>query len=290
MFISIEQIWDNMAIEVLSRLNGTMKTYLLIGDPVEHSLSPIMHNSAFKDLGLNSEYHTFCVKKEDLKATTLKLREIGICGFNVTAPHKEAIMKHLDQIDSNAKEIGAVNTVINKEGKLIGYNTDWIGAKFTLSKKGSIEGKKIIIIGAGGAARAIVYAAKKQGAEVKILNRSLEKAKQLAMQFGVKFGKLEDLDNIKANILINTTPVGLFLNYNETIVTRNQLKNFEIVFDVNYNPLLTKLLRLAKEENKVIISGLDMFVQQGFEAFKIWTGKNPNEKLMSEVVKKSLSE
>jgi len=268
-------------------INAKTKIYVLIGNPVEHSLSPVMYNAAFRKLGLNFVYLTLKVK--DIEHVIRGIRALDIKGFNVTIPYKVDVMKFLDEIDRTARNIGAVNTVVNYEGFLKGFNTDWIGATKSIEKKIDIKGKKIVILGAGGAARAIAFGIKNKGGKLTVLNRTLKKAKKLSKDVGCNYGSLNDLKDLDCDILINATPVGMYPNENSSLVDRNILKNIDVVFDVVYNPLRTKLLRDAESVGCQIIEGVDMLVLQGAEAFKLWTERNPDVELMKKVVIEQLT-
>lgn len=272
---------------------GKAKTRLcaVIGDPIEHSLSPVMHNAAFKALHLNYIYLAFQVKRGELKTAVDWIRTIGIHGISVTLPHKVEVMKYIDSVDQLAKAIGAVNTIHNKDGKLLGYNTDGIGAFKALREKvPNLHGRKVVILGAGGAARAIAFTLANEGVNLTILNRTGNKAIQLAKSLQTKFGspvsgfKLEDKLLRKtlseADILINATQVGMSPKENETLVTRNFMKPNLAVFDIVYNPLKTRLLKEAEAAGATTIDGVNMLVYQGAEAFRIWTGHTPPIEVM----------
>lgn len=276
---------------------GKSKTRLctVIGDPIEHSLSPIMHNAAFKALHLNYVYLAFQVKRGELKTAVDWIRTIGIHGISVTLPHKVEIMKYIDSVDQLAKAIGAVNTIHNKDGKLLGYNTDGIGAFKALKEKvPNLHGRKVVILGAGGAARAIAFTLANEGVNLTILNRTGNNAIQLAKSLQTKFGspvsgfKLEDRLLRKtlseADILINATQVGMSPKENETLVTRNFMNPNLAVFDVVYNPLKTRLLKEAEAAGATTIDGVNMLVYQGAEAFRIWTGHTPPIEVMRRAV------
>jgi shikimate dehydrogenase len=271
------------------KIDGKTKMCGLIGDPVMHSMSPLMHNAAFEKLGLNFKYLCFRVEKKKLKEAIQSMRALNIAGFNVTVPHKQEVMKHLDEIDAVAKKIGAVNTIVNKKGKLTGFNTDWKGLVKAIEEHTEIKDKKIVIVGAGGTGRAIAFGILKRGGNLTILNRTIEKARELAKELGCKFGGLDLLDTIKADFLINSTLVGMHPHIDESIATKEQLKNFKIVVDVVYNPFETELLKLAKKTGCLTISGLKMLVFQGAESFELWTGMKPDTKLMFHVAKKKLT-
>lgn len=267
----------------------------VIGDPIAHSLSPVMHNAAFKALNLNYVYLAFQVKRGELKKAVDWFRTRGILGISVTLPHKVEIMKYIDSVDQLAEAIGAVNTIHNKDGKLLGYNTDGIGALNALKEKmPNLHGRKVLIVGAGGAARAIAFTLANEGVKLTILNRTGKKAITLAKSLQEKFGspvsgfelenKLLRKSLAEADILINATQVGMSPKENETLVTRNSMKPNLAVFDIVYNPLKTKLLREAEAAGATTITGVKMLVYQGAEAFRIWTGHNPPIEVMHRAV------
>jgi len=275
-------------------VDAKTKVVGLIGHPVEHSFSPIMHNAAFKDKGLNYIYVAFDVLPENLKYVIDGAKALGIVGFNVTIPHKIEIMKYLDEIDEDAQLIGAVNTIKIEDGKAIGYNTDGIGARKALEEEiGKVKGKNIVIYGAGGAARAVAFELAKDN-NIIIANRTVEKAEKLAKEiaeklnkkFGeeVKFSGLDvDLNGI--DIIINATPIGMYPNVDaEPIVKAENMREDMVVMDLVYNPLETVLLKEAKKVNAKTINGLGMLIYQGAVAFKIWTGVEPNIDVMKNAI------
>jgi shikimate dehydrogenase len=262
-------------------VNGKTRVCAIIGDPVEHSLSPVMHNAAFKELGLNLVYVAFTVTSTELKTAVLGAKSLGLRGLNVTMPHKNAVMSHLDEVDSTAKSIGAVNTVLNNQGKLIGYNTDGSGAMIALQENGVYpEEKKLVLLGAGGAAKAIAYQAAQDVEELVILNRTAEKAKKLAealKSFGakVKAGTLS-FEVLKqelptTDILVNATSVGMHPDVDISPVPSDLLHSDLSVMDIIYNPLETKFLKDAKSAGAKVVSGIEMLLYQGAVAFEIWT-------------------
>jgi len=262
-------------------VNGKTRVCAIIGDPVEHSLSPVMHNAAFKELGLNLVYVAFTVTSTELKDAVLGAKSLGLRGLNVTMPHKNAVMSHLDAVDSTAKSIGAVNTVLNNQGKLIGYNTDGSGAMIALQENGvDLEEKKLVLLGAGGAAKAIAYQAAQDVEELVILNRTPEKAKKLAealKSFGakVKGGTLSS-EVLKqelptTDILVNATSVGMHPDVDSSPVPSDLLHSNLSVMDIIYNPLETRLLKDAKSAGAKVGSGIEMLLYQGAVAFEIWT-------------------
>lgn len=261
----------------------------LIGNPTGHSLSPAMHNPMFEKLHLNYRYLCFNVEKNELNECIKALKALNFAGANVTIPYKTEIMGLLDEIDPVAKKIGAVNTIVTNGKKLTGYNTDFEGIIKSLEEYTVPEGKSIVLIGAGGAARAVCYAMKEKKARVIILNRTQKNAKKLAEEFGFEYAGLDKLDSIKADILINSTSVGMYPGINESICTRGQLENFRIVFDIVYNPAETKLLRDAKKAGCKTIPGLKMLAYQAAGSFELWTGKKADLAFMMNSAKKEIS-
>jgi shikimate dehydrogenase len=263
-------------------ISGKTRVCAVIGDPVEHSLSPVMHNAAFKKLGLNLVYVAFKVTRNELKEAISGTRSLGLRGLNVTMPHKNAVMSYLDETDSTAKAIGAVNTILNDKGKLIGYNTDGKGAMIALKENGiSTEEKKMLLLGAGGAAKAIAYQAAHEVEELVILNRTSEKAEKLAEVLRKKFGKKMEGGKLSAevlkeelkttDILVNATSVGMNPDVNMSPVPSDLLRSGLCVMDIVYNPLETKLAKDAKSVGAKVVSGLEMLLYQGAVSFEIWT-------------------
>lgn len=266
------------------------KVFAVLGDPIEHSLSPIMHNAAFEALGMDCTYHAFRVEKNYLENALQGAKAMGFGGLNLTVPLKETAVSFVDA-DPLAAKIGAINTIDFKDG-IKGYNTDGIGAKRTIEDEGvDIRGKNVLILGAGGAARAIAFTFAEAGARVNIANRTPERAIQLAAEIEDAKGYgldivdkgLEDID-----ILINTTTVGLGAHSNRTLVTAEQMHSDLAVFDIVYNPLMTKLLQEAEAAGARPITGIMMLVYQGAEAFRIWTGREPPIEIMKKTVMEAL--
>lgn len=266
------------------------EVYGIIGYPVGHSLSPIMHNLAFKILGIKAVYGAFEVKPQDLEIAIKGIRALGIKGVSVTIPHKEEVMKFLEEIEEVALEIGAVNTILNEDGKLKGFNTDWIGFLKALEEEGiELRDKKVVIIGAGGSSKAILYAVKKAGArKIEIYNRTYEKALNLANKFGVEAKPWEELKRASGDLIVQTTSVGL--KSWESPVDEEVLTHFRVAFDLVYFPLKTKFLSLAENSGCKIVDGLRMLLFQGVEQFKIWTKREPPVNLMKEAIYKEISQ
>jgi len=247
--------------------------YGIIGHPVSHSLSPAMHNAAFRTLNLDAVYLAFDVV--DLKGAMAGVRALGIQGLSVTVPHKEAVMAYLDELDPVARRIGAVNTVVRKGGQLKGLNTDWLGAVKALQEEvAKLTGKQVLLIGAGGAARAILAGLREMGARVHVANRTEEKAKRLSEPFGATWSGLEIPEDLSFDILINTTTLGMAgENQDKMPVSEAVIKKADIVMDIVYSPLETKLLKTAKTLSKTTVNGLRMLLHQAVAQFEIWTGE-----------------
>jgi len=265
----------------------TGKTSLvgIIGDPVEHSLSPPMHNAAFRHLQMDYVYVPFHVRKENLAIAVVGAKALGMKGLNVTIPHKREVINYLDELDTAAELIGAVNTVKFDEKISKGYNTDGLGAVKAIEEVRSVKDKKIVILGAGGAARAICFQLLLNGAKnVLIANRTLENACQLkedllrnfrAEVSCIKLDKKLGEELKDADVLINTTPVGMHPHeHQKPIVSEEMIHQGLLVNDIVYNPLKTGLLTEAERAGAMIINGVKMLIYQGAIAFRIWTGIN----------------
>ena len=280
-------------------ISGKTRLCGVIGDPVEHTMSPVMHNAAFKKRGVDYVYLPFRVEGKELGKAIDGMKALNIRGLNVTIPHKVAVIQFLDRLDPLAEKIGAVNTIVNDGGFLTGYNTDATGFLQPLLERGiEPKGKSVVILGAGGASRAVSFILAERGANLVILNRLLELdwAVELAGRISqvlkkeVKALELtqENLATAigKADILVNATSVGMNPNIDETPVPARLLKPDLIVFDIVYNPIKTRLLAEAEEAGAETISGLDMLVWQGALAFEMWTDlKAPVELMREEVIK-----
>ena len=274
-----------------------MKLCYIVGYPVEHSMSPAMHNAAFKALGLDAEYRLAPVKPGQLEEFVDRLREGETLGASVTIPHKVEVMRHLDHVDETARAIGAVNTIVNREGRLHGYNTDGTGGVGALTEEyGSLVGRNITILGAGGASRAITYQVSRVDCNVTVLNRSVEKARNLVDYLRpqtpaeLRYGGLTRLPAVidDTDVLINTTSVGMSPNVCDSPVPEGLLHGGLFVYDVVYNPVKTRLLRDAEARGAGTLSGVKMLVYQGAEAFRMWTGAEPPVQLMQRVVEDRL--
>ena len=262
--------------------------FVLLGNPVSHSLSPLMHNAALQALKLDGHYSSFCTS--DIGAAVAGIRGMNIRGASVTIPLKTEVIEYLDEIDADAQALDAVNTIVNDGGKLTGYNTDWLGLTQALKDEMTITGKTFAILGAGGTARAAAYGIQKEGGRPIIVNRTEEKGRVLAERFDCPFYPLADIGKITADVLINTTSVGLYPNIGVSPAPAGVLSRYPYVVDVIYNPLKTKLLRDAESKGCKIISGLKMFVYQGAGQLKLWTGQEAPLTLMQKTVRERLEE
>lgn len=258
----------------------------LFGNPVKQSLSALMHDAALAEMKISGKYLPFCI--HDLAPAISGIRRMGIRGVSVTIPFKVTIMAHIDEIDRNAIDIGAVNTVVNNKGRLKGFNTDWIGLIQSLKEVIDIKGKVFAILGAGGTARAAVFGIYREGGIPVIVNRNVGRGEHLAREVSCSFYPLKDIEKVSADCLINTTPVGMVPDIDESPVDNTILGNYRCVMDVIYNPLKTKMLRDAEKAGCIIVTGLDMFVHQGAEQIKLWTGLEPPRELMKQVVMERL--
>jgi len=266
----------------IDQVDAATKVYGVAGNPIKSSLSPIMMNTAFRRETVNAVYLALqAAKVSDL----LKLvQEIPIQGLSVTMPHKQEIMAHLEHTDPLSAKIGACNTVLRaQDGKLYGFNTDVAGIVGPLEKRMSLRDAKVLVLGAGGAARAAVFGLRDKGAEVFILNRTAEAAQKLARQSGSKSIKKDALAKSSFDVIINATPVGMAGQKAAPLLDAKDL-NTRLVFDLVYNPLETPLIRLARQQGIAFITGVEMFVQQGARQFEIWTGKPAPEEEMLRVV------
>src|SRR3989338_8485799 len=261
----------------------------IIGYPLGHSVSPAMHNAAYKELGLDYEYIPFEVEPEDLKEALPGLRALHIAGFNVTIPHKEAIIPLLDDVTKLAATIGAVNTVVNQDSKLIGYNTDGPGFIESLKEDANFEpaGKRVVVLGAGGVSRAVsVMLAEVEAASIVIADIVEEKAKGLGANIS---GQTLKNEIERADLLVNATPIGMSPKINDSPLPSGvKLNKKTLVYDLVYNPAETKLLKTAKKAGCRVVSGLGLLVRQGAIAFTVFTGEEAPIETMWSAARKAL--
>ena len=256
-----------------------VKTYAVIGDPIDHSLSPNIHNAAFKELGLDCTYIAYRIPKGELAAGIEALKKIQISGFNVTIPHKVEMMKFLDNVNEDCSVIGATNTVSNENDKLVGYNTDMDGFLDPLKRKNlNLKNSNVLLIGAGGAARAITAGfAKEKTKKITIANRTLQNANVLT-QFAHKIGidanaiTLEQVGDSASDydIIVNATSIGL--NNESSPISTKTINEKSIVYDIVYKPINTDLIKQSKKNGATVVYGYEMLLGQAALAFKIWHG------------------
>lgn len=262
-----------------------MEFYGLLGEKLSHSLSPEIHNSIFKELNIEGAYKLFEIKKEEIGELKKALKLLDIKGINVTIPYKEEVIKFLDHISSEAKEIGAVNTIALKDGKLTGYNTDYFGFGKMLEINGiQVENKDVVVLGTGGASKAVVA----------YLRNS--KAKSITLVSRKKMDSLNDIvyktyeDEINGDVLINTTPVGMYPNVGKSPLSKDVINCFDVVVDLIYNPSKSELILIAEDLGKKICGGLEMLIYQAVKAEEIWQEREvPQEisdKLYGEIIKR----
>ncbi|HLN46317.1 MAG TPA: shikimate dehydrogenase [Candidatus Sulfotelmatobacter sp.] len=260
-------------------LSGKTHVCAVIGDPIEHSLSPTMHNAAFEHLKLDFAFLSFRVTSDQLENAMRGVRALGIRGLNVTMPHKNAVTEFLDEGDPAVRFLHTANTILNQDGRLRGFNTDGIGAVKALKNNGvDLAGKKVLLLGAGGAAKAIAFYLAREVGEISILNRDAMKARELANVLepcGKIEGDMLTLENVAqklqdADILINATSAGMVPNVHESYVRPEWLTPKLCVMDIVYNPLETKLVHDAKTAGAKVINGIEMLLYQGAASFEIW--------------------
>jgi shikimate dehydrogenase len=248
--------------------------------PAGHTRSPAMHNAAFRALGLDAVYLAFDVAPAALGAAVAGARALGVRQLAVSLPHKQAVMAHLDEVDETARRIGAVNTVTLRDGRLVGANTDWIGAVRALEREAALDGARAVVLGAGGSARAVVFGLLQRGAHVSVLNRTPQRAEALAAQLGAQdAGALEDLARTPHDVLVNTTSVGL--RSDETPVAAAAIRPGAVVMDAVYDPERTRLLRDAQARGARSVSGRWMLVYQAAEQIALWSGREAPLEVMA---------
>lgn len=278
------------------RINGNTVVCGIFGDPVAHSLSPVMHNAAFKELGLNWVYLPFRVTAGNLSAAVSAVKSLGMAGVNVTVPHKENIINYLEKLTDEAFLIGAVNTIINREGCLIGDNTDGKGFIKSLAEARFLpEGRASLILGSGGAARAVAVALVQAGCRLALANRTLSRAQKLVGLLKERLGVQVPVfryDEINSDmvqefdLIVNTTPLGMHPHVDSCPpLPVNSFHEGQLVYDLVYNPRETKLMKLARERGAKALNGLGMLLYQGVFAFELWTGKSAPVEVMRQAIK-----
>jgi 3-dehydroquinate dehydratase / shikimate dehydrogenase len=281
------------------------KTMLLgvIADPIGHSLSPLVHNTSLRQAGINAVYVPFRVPAEYLDQFLSDAKQWGIRGLSVTIPHKEAVIKRLTKFDPSVKSIGAANTLVFEGEDIIGYNTDFRAALECVEKgvnsvnqtadaeqhlSNGLQGKTALLLGAGGAARAMTYGLKKNGAKVVVTNRTLKRAQQLAQTMGSDCIDWKNRHAISPDIIVNCSQVGMHPNVDETPYDRGHLRSSTVVFDMVYNPENTLLIKEARSQGCKTVTGVEMFVRQALLQFKLFTGQNASWEQMRDTLKRAI--
>ena len=273
------------------------QVYGVIGNPIGHSMSPAIFNESFRALGIDAVYLAF--KVDDIETFIHAYKRIGVLGYSVTIPHKQSVLPLMDKVDGLVERVGAMNTVVNRDGKLEGYNTDLLAAVSGIEEavraqsrvsgeQCPLKGKTALMIGAGGAGRAIAFGLKDRGAQLTIVNRTASKAELLAADVGCKWRPMADLRQLTADILVNSTSVGMHPHEDASPAPDDILRPGMVVFDAVYNPIETKLLREAKARGCTTVSGFDMFVKQAAAQFELWFGRQAPVHVMAKVVRERL--
>ncbi|MBK5133119.1 shikimate dehydrogenase [Candidatus Bathyarchaeota archaeon] len=281
-------------------ISGKTKICGVIGNPIQHTLSPTIQNAAFNHLNLDFIFLAFKVRPAELEMAIQGMRSLDIHGLNVTMPHKNKVINYLDEIDSTVESLNSANTIVNKKGRLLGFSTDGIGAVKALQENGvDLSSSKVVLLGAGGAGRAIAFSIADKVKDLIVLNRDIKKVKNLELDLKLKFDKnihYETLsqDSIQKNLrssdlLINATNVGMGPNSKLSIVDPKLLKSDLTVMDIVYNPLETKLLSDAKIVGAKTINGLEMLIYQGAASFELWTGRKAPIEIMKLATLKQIS-
>ena len=288
-------------------INNQTKINLIIGNPITQSLSPILHNLLYKQYNLDSKFVFLAarIESQNLQTVVNSILLLGINALTVTIPHKVEIIKYLDKIDKNTQKIGAVNTVVVESNQLVGYNTDWLGTLLPLANHFGykienfddipqfLTGKKVGLVGSGGASRAMVFACLASGAEVYIFNRTIDTAHKIQKDMEkigfdkIKVFELKDIEETsKCNILVNSTSVGMEPNIDKTPIPKEFLNSEQIIFDAIYKPKQTQLVLDAREIGATTICGQEMFIYQAIYQFELQTGVRPNSEMVRKLLEK----
>jgi 3-dehydroquinate dehydratase/shikimate dehydrogenase len=276
-------------------INEETEVYGVIGDPIGHTLSPVLHNSCFRHLNLNKVYLPFRVPAEDLDAFMADCRALNVKGLSVTIPHKEQVLEYCTKIDGAVKGIGAANTILCHDKEILGLNTDYRAAMAclderlgTAERKTPLAGHTALVLGAGGAARALAFGLRRRGADVAIAGRTPQRAERLAEELHCRTIPWEHRHKIQAEVIVNATPVGMHPNVDETPYDAHYLKPSTLVFDTVYNPEHTLLLKEARHRSCKTISGVEMFVGQAALQFQRFTGQEPPIEVMQESLRRTI--
>ena len=293
-FINLMKVSKDLQKRKLGRVeeksDNEVNFYGLIGEKLSHSISPKIHNMIFETLNVNDSYRLFEIPKENIGNLREALKTLTIRGVNVTIPYKEKVIEYLDEISKEAKNIGAVNTIFNKSGKLIGDNTDCYGFKYMLEDKNiNVKGKKVTVLGTGGASKAVItYLLDSHVSEILLVSR--KKKDLYKNEEKIKVIEYKDLKGVLGDIIINTTPVGMYPKMQDSPVNLEIIKNYDVLVDLIYNPLETEFIKLGKENNKITCSGLMMLVGQAVKAEEIWQHKTIDKKVIIDIYNKLIKE
>jgi len=279
-----------ISIDAIKKLGDQPVIAGLVGGPVAHSISPIMHNAAFREMGIPGRYLLFPTKEEELAAMLELMRELDLRGLNVTIPHKETVAQWLDRLDPSAESAGAVNVVTNEEGELIGMNTDVYGVRMTFEKAGiQVSGMETLVVGAGGAAKAVCSYLREKRARIHVVNRTKSKAERIAEEFGGLALEFLEAEKKEFELVINCTPVGMSGFPEGLPISPSVFRKGQVVMDVIYNPLKTPFLLEAEKRGAITLSGVEMLIYQAMDAFAKWTGRWPPYETMAGAAKGALT-
>ncbi len=267
-------------------MDARTKLYGVMGFPLGHTLSPAMHNAAFSERDINAVYLAF--ETPDAEGAMSAMKALGILGMSVTLPHKKKVLPFLDEVDEIGRKTGAVNTVLNKGGSLKGFNTDGPAVVRALEERTSLSGKTCLIIGAGGAAWAAAFSLMDRGVRLIIANRTGERGEALASALSSPYMPLHEAERHRVDLVLQATPVGMAPREEISPVTEKIFREGMVVMDMVYNPLETEFLKAAGARGAVTVSGLSMFVHQGAEQFRLWTGLDAPLDVMRRAVHEAL--
>ncbi|MDH3719625.1 MAG: shikimate dehydrogenase, partial [Planctomycetota bacterium] len=287
--LSFEEMRD---IYNYAQINAETTVYGVIADPVRHSLSPLIHNAAFREKGINAVYVPLRVPREHLNKFLVKAPQLGIKGLSVTIPHKETVLNRVQKADRVVLDTGAANTLIYEDDGLTAYNTDSRAAMDSLedhlpAESDYLQDKTALVLGAGGAAKAIAYGLKRRKARVVIAGRTPERAEQLAEQLGCEAVAWNARYKVDCSVLVNCTPVGMHPDIDNSPYDKHHLKPSMVVFDTVYNPENTLLIKNARSQGCLVVTGVEMFVRQAVLQFNLFTGESAPDELMRSVLKRA---
>lgn len=273
----------------MAGISGRTKVCMIIGDPVSGSLSPLMHNHGYKILGIDYVYVAARVLPSSLQGAIDGIRSLEIRGASCTMPHKEGVIPLLDEVDEKASIIGAVNTIVNEDGRLTGYNTDWLGIVTPLENHRELQQEKVLILGTGGASKAAAYGVTARGAKLTVMGRNREAARVLAEQYGGDYCDFSDLEVVReCSIVINATPVGMTPDLESSPLPATLITPRHLIFDTVYSPLHTRLLKDAQAAGATVIIGTEMLLHQGVAQFELFTGRDAPVEEMREILQKTV--